>query len=245
MAGRDGGRSARERETHRCARQRRAAGRGRICGPALCHRVVNMLTLHALNRTFGLRPRSADGLLDIFTFPLLHANLNHLLSNALPLIIFGFLVFLSGLRVFLTALAFSWLGSGADRLADRRRRDHRGRLRAGFRIVRLPPGPWLLQPQLAADPPGRGAVYGLRQHPAWGCCPSWAGSSPGRRTSAARPAASSPRRPRHGPLPVLAAPANTPKRRPPRRGPASALRSVAQGELSVSLRKAWRRGSPP
>ena len=64
--------------------------------------VVNMLTLHALNRTFGLRPRSLDGLLDIFTFPLLHANMNHLLSNALPLVVFGFLVFLSGLRVFLT-----------------------------------------------------------------------------------------------------------------------------------------------
>ena len=68
--------------------------------------------LHALNGTFGLRPRCLDGLLDILTFPLLHANLNHLLSNTLPLIIFGFLVFLSGLRVFITALAFSWLGSG-------------------------------------------------------------------------------------------------------------------------------------
>lgn len=74
--------------------------------------LFNMLTLHALNLTFGLRPRSADGLLDIVTFPLLHANLNHLLSNALPLIVFGFLVFLSGVRVFLTAMAFSWLGSG-------------------------------------------------------------------------------------------------------------------------------------
>ena len=74
--------------------------------------LFNMLTLHALNRTFGLRPRSADGLLDILTFPLLHANLNHLLSNALPVIVFGFLVFLSGVRVFLTALGFSWLGSG-------------------------------------------------------------------------------------------------------------------------------------
>lgn len=74
--------------------------------------MINILTLHALNRTFGLRPRSADGLLDILTFPLLHANLNHLLSNALPLIVFGFLVFLSGVRVFLTALGFSWLGSG-------------------------------------------------------------------------------------------------------------------------------------
>ncbi|KRE59091.1 protease [Arthrobacter sp. Soil736] len=75
--------------------------------------LVNMVTLHALNGVFGLRPRSADGVLDIFTFPLLHANLNHVLSNALPLVIFGFLVFMSGLRVFLTAVACSWLGSGA------------------------------------------------------------------------------------------------------------------------------------
>ena len=75
--------------------------------------LVNTLMLHGLNRVFGLRPRSADGILDIFTFPLLHANLNHVMSNALPLIIFGFLVFMSGVRVFLTAVACSWLGSGA------------------------------------------------------------------------------------------------------------------------------------
>ena len=62
--------------------------------------LFNMVMLRSLNATFGLRPRTADGLLDIFTFPLLHANLNHLLSNSLPLVIFGFLVFLSGLRVF-------------------------------------------------------------------------------------------------------------------------------------------------
>jgi membrane associated rhomboid family serine protease len=74
--------------------------------------ILNTLMLHSLNRTFGLRPRSVDGLLDIFTFPLLHANLAHLVSNTLPLITFGFLVFLSGMRVFLTALASSWLGSG-------------------------------------------------------------------------------------------------------------------------------------
>ena len=74
--------------------------------------LVNAATFHSLNRTFGLRPRSADGLLDILTFPLFHANLGHVVSNALPLIIFGFLVFMSGLRVFLTAVAFSWFGSG-------------------------------------------------------------------------------------------------------------------------------------
>lgn len=74
--------------------------------------LVNTVMLHSLNSTFGLRPRSLDGVFDILTFPLLHANFGHLVSNALPLVIFGFLVFLSGLRVFLTALAFSWIGSG-------------------------------------------------------------------------------------------------------------------------------------
>ena len=73
---------------------------------------VNTLMLHSLNRVFGLGPRTPEGLVDILTFPLLHASLAHLFSNTLPLIIFGFLVFLSGLRVFLTALAASWLGSG-------------------------------------------------------------------------------------------------------------------------------------
>ncbi len=74
--------------------------------------LINTLLLHSLNGTFGLRPRRLDGLLDILTFPLLHANLAHLISNTLPLMIFGFLVFLSGLRVFVTTLAASWLGSG-------------------------------------------------------------------------------------------------------------------------------------
>jgi membrane associated rhomboid family serine protease len=74
--------------------------------------LLNTALLHGLNRVFGLRPRSPDGLLDIFIFPLLHSNHNHVLSNPLPLIIFGFLVFMSGLRVFLTAIVCSWLGSG-------------------------------------------------------------------------------------------------------------------------------------
>ncbi|MFP3578639.1 rhomboid family intramembrane serine protease [Arthrobacter sp. fls2-241-R2A-200] len=73
---------------------------------------LNSFLAHRLNADFGLRPRNVAGILDIATFPLLHANFNHLLSNTLPLIIFGFLAFLSGFRVFITALAFSWLGSG-------------------------------------------------------------------------------------------------------------------------------------
>ncbi|MET1021569.1 MAG: rhomboid family intramembrane serine protease [Arthrobacter sp.] len=75
--------------------------------------IINALTLRSLNGTFGLRPRSLDGILDIVTFPLLHANLAHLFSNSIPLIIFGFLVLLSGARVFFFTLALSWLVSGA------------------------------------------------------------------------------------------------------------------------------------
>ncbi len=76
--------------------------------------IINTLLSHGLNGTFGLRPRRLDGILDILTFPLLHANLAHLLSNTFPLLIFGFLAILSGLRVFLTALSSSWLASGAS-----------------------------------------------------------------------------------------------------------------------------------
>ena len=47
------------------------------------------------------------------------------MSNTLPLIIFGFLVLLSGRRVFVTALACSWLASGLVRVADRRRQASR------------------------------------------------------------------------------------------------------------------------
>ncbi|BAS07943.1 uncharacterized protein Mb1372 [Arthrobacter sp. Hiyo4] len=149
--------------------------------------LINMLTLHSLNRTFGLRPRSADGLLDILTFPLLHANLNHLLSNALPLIVFGFLVFLSGVRVFLTALGFSWLGSGLTvwLIGD-------GGITVGasglvfglfaFLLVRVSSttaggrscSPWCCLWSTAAS--------------CWVCCQSWAATSPGRRTSAGRQA---------------------------------------------------------
>ncbi|MET1066358.1 MAG: rhomboid family intramembrane serine protease [Arthrobacter sp.] len=75
--------------------------------------IINTLTFRSLNGTFGLRPRSLDGILDVLTFPLLHANLAHLFSNTIPLIIFGFLVLLSGRRVFFITLALSWLVSGA------------------------------------------------------------------------------------------------------------------------------------
>ena len=41
----------------------------------------------------GLLPRNLIGLLGIFTSPLIHANFSHLISNTIPLIILGWIIF--------------------------------------------------------------------------------------------------------------------------------------------------------
>ena len=76
--------------------------------------IANMATLGFLSRTFGIRPRDVGSLPDILTSPLVHdpTNWNHLAANTLPLVVFGFLALLAGLRQFLTAVALSWLASG-------------------------------------------------------------------------------------------------------------------------------------
>lgn len=42
---------------------------------------------------FGLYPRAFDGLIGIFTCPLVHSSFNHLLSNSLPLMVLGTMTF--------------------------------------------------------------------------------------------------------------------------------------------------------
>ncbi|GAB4099040.1 rhomboid family intramembrane serine protease [Sinomonas halotolerans] len=76
--------------------------------------IANMATLGWLASTFGIRPRDPESLPDILTSPLVHdpTGWGHLAANTLPLIVFGFLAFLAGVREFLTAVALSWLASG-------------------------------------------------------------------------------------------------------------------------------------
>ena len=50
---------------------------------------------------YGLYPRTMHGLLGIITAPLLHANFSHLISNTLPLLILGTIIFF-----FYRAIAF-------------------------------------------------------------------------------------------------------------------------------------------
>ncbi|HEU5290807.1 MAG TPA: rhomboid family intramembrane serine protease [Cyclobacteriaceae bacterium] len=42
---------------------------------------------------FGIHPRSVNGLIGIFTAPLIHGNLSHLVSNTVPLIFLGSTLF--------------------------------------------------------------------------------------------------------------------------------------------------------
>jgi membrane associated rhomboid family serine protease len=72
---------------------------------------VNALLGGALLR-FGIVPRTTDGLIGILVAPLLHANLNHLLANTLPFLLFGWMVMLRDRRHFLPVVLFAMLGSG-------------------------------------------------------------------------------------------------------------------------------------
>ena len=42
---------------------------------------------------FGIRPRSIPGLIGIFSAPMLHGGLNHLISNTIPLLFLGTVLF--------------------------------------------------------------------------------------------------------------------------------------------------------
>ena len=60
----------------------------------------------------GVRPREVDGLDGILFAPLLHAGWQHLESNTLPLLVFGFLILLAGVARWLAVTALVWLVGG-------------------------------------------------------------------------------------------------------------------------------------
>lgn len=61
---------------------------------------------------FGLRPRTAKGLIGIFAMPFLHGDYTHLVSNSLPLFLlsFGLFYFFKGKALLI--LLMTWISSG-------------------------------------------------------------------------------------------------------------------------------------
>ncbi|AWB84577.1 rhomboid family intramembrane serine protease [Corynebacterium liangguodongii] len=62
--------------------------------------IVNEVFFLGALKAFGVHPLDANTLLLIFTSPLLHANVSHIISNSIPGAIFCFLIGYSGARVF-------------------------------------------------------------------------------------------------------------------------------------------------
>ncbi len=61
---------------------------------------------------YGIVPRTTDGLIGIAIAPFLHANLNHLIANTIPFLLFGWLVMLRDRRHFLPVTLYAAFGSG-------------------------------------------------------------------------------------------------------------------------------------
>jgi membrane associated rhomboid family serine protease len=66
--------------------------------------IANADNDYAFNR-FGVKPRELDGLWGVVAQPFLHQSYGHLLSNTFPLFAIGWVLLLSGLRVWLFVTA--------------------------------------------------------------------------------------------------------------------------------------------
>lgn len=64
--------------------------------------IANAADGGALSAAYGIRPHDAGSIWHIFTAPFLHANLDHIMANSLPLAILGFLSATRGMARFLT-----------------------------------------------------------------------------------------------------------------------------------------------
>jgi membrane associated rhomboid family serine protease len=73
--------------------------------------LLDTLDAHRLDGG-GVRPREADGLDGIVFAPLLHAGWGHLVANTVPLLVFGFLILLAGMRRWLAVTAVVWVVGG-------------------------------------------------------------------------------------------------------------------------------------
>jgi membrane associated rhomboid family serine protease len=65
-----------------------------------------------LTKQYGIQPHNVHALWHILTAPFLHANLDHIMANSVPLAIFGFLTALRGLGRFIAVSLITIVVSG-------------------------------------------------------------------------------------------------------------------------------------
>ncbi|MEU6984596.1 rhomboid family intramembrane serine protease [Streptomyces sp. NPDC046324] len=96
--------------------------------------VVDLATGHALD-AYGIVARDPDSLGGILAAPFLHFGFGHVASNSVPLLIFGFLAALGGVRRFLAVCALIIVADGV--------------------------GVWLISPSDSITAGASGLVFGL------------------------------------------------------------------------------------
>jgi membrane associated rhomboid family serine protease len=74
--------------------------------------IVDLLVFGGALDSFGIRPRSLDGLDGVLLAPFLHGGFAHLANNSIPFVVLGVLTFLGGLRNFLVTTVLSLLVGG-------------------------------------------------------------------------------------------------------------------------------------
>ena len=79
--------------------------------------VVLLYVVEALDRLLhlernGIEPREGDGLDGILWAPLLHGSWLHLVGNTVPVLVLGFMILLSGLRLWVEVTAVVWVVAG-------------------------------------------------------------------------------------------------------------------------------------
>ena len=72
---------------------------------------INFLLGHSFS-AFGILPRDFGGLIGIVTSPFIHGSVNHLLSNIVPLMVFGSLIILRGISHFYKVSLFIMVITG-------------------------------------------------------------------------------------------------------------------------------------
>lgn len=89
-----------------------AQGIAVIVGLLYVIEIADNLAGHALDRDLGLKTRDFADIWAIATAPLVHVGWNHLIGNTLPLVVFGFMVLLSGWREFARVCVIAAVGAG-------------------------------------------------------------------------------------------------------------------------------------
>jgi len=74
--------------------------------------LVNLAIFHSSLNDYGIVSHRVTGLLGVIWAPLLHVGWQHLISNTLPVLLFGFLAMAVGIRQWVAVTVVIWLISG-------------------------------------------------------------------------------------------------------------------------------------